>query len=306
MTKEFALVGFSVNSEIYVGYDARMALEKAPLESIKFGIGGTSLNVALAINNFGGKSKLIALTGENNDDSTHILKRMLKKIKIPHTNIPVLDKSHIALIPDDKIQTKKVFGAKGKINSQKMDFVFGQIEKETGKWRIATGARTEEVEFVKFLFNKHFGYRSLNPRMELVKNKRAFYEVLHSTDLLICNLAEYEAIQVTSPSEIHQYGPSLVIITDGENGGMFSKNGEQAKTFSAYTEFSQKSVNLYPTGIGDWFHGSFVGQCMSINKPFVDLNLNEISTFIDISTKVAGKKITMEGASNGPSVDNLF
>lgn len=304
MTPEIALVGFSINSEIIPSYDGRTPLEKAPLASIVANIGGTSANVALAIQTFGGSSKLLALMGEGDDLQTHILKYVLRNCKIPYIDFPILSTSHIAFIPEDGIQTR-VFGLKGKILDQKLSSTIDEISKETGKWRIATGVRIEEVELVLSLFNKHIGFRSLNPRMELIKNKPVFFELLKSVDLLILNMAEYRECKVTSPSELHKYGPSLVIVTDSENGGMFSHKKTGAEIFPACTDYIKEESRLFTTGAGDWFHGSFISKCMEIGKPFSELDLSEITDFVTFAARVAGKKITMEGASNGPSNDDL-
>jgi sugar/nucleoside kinase (ribokinase family) len=280
-------------------------LEKAPLTSIKAGIGGTSANVALAIQTFGGSSKLLSLTGEGDDFETHTLEYVLRNCKIPYKNFPILTTSHIALLPDDGIQTKKVFGLKGKILQDKLEGTFLEIEKEVGQYRIATGVRVEEVELVKYLFNKHAGFRSLNPRMELIKNKPIFYDLLKSTDLLILNMVEYQTCKVTSPSSLHEHGPSLVIVTDSDNGGMFSHKDTGAKTFPACLDYVSSNAKLFSTGAGDWFHGAFISRCMKFGKSFERLALSEILDFISFAAKVAGKKITMEGASNGPGEFDL-
>ncbi len=305
MSEKIALVGFSINSEIYTSYDGKTQLEKAPLLSMGAGIGGTSANVATAIQKFGGKSKLLALKGMNDDFATHILDYVLRNCNIPYQNYPILNRSHIALLPDDGIQTKKVFGLKGGIIQSKLPETLAEIEKEFGQWRIATGVRVEEVDLVMCLFNKHVGFRSLNPRMELIKNEKVFHELLKDTDLLICNQSEYHACKVTSPSDLHKYGPSLVIITDGENGGMFSHKTTGAEVFSACGDYIESGAKLFNTGIGDWFHGSFISKCMELGKPFSDLTLQEVLGFISFAARVAGKKITMEGASNGPGLLDL-
>jgi len=300
MKPKTALVGFSINSEIVPNYDGRTALEKAPLLSIKAFIGGTSANVALAIQTFGGYSKLLALKGEGDDLESHILDYVLRNCRIPYKNFPILDTSHIALIPNDGIQTR-IFGLKGKILQHKLKQTIVEIEKEEGQWRIATGVRVEEIELVMSLFNKHAGFRSLNPRMELIKNKIVFNEILKNTDLLIINMAEYRECKVTSPAELHQFGPSLVIVTDSEKGGMFSHKTTGAQVFPAYTDYIKNGEPLFTTGAGDWFHGTFISKCMVLNKPFDELSAPEILDFISFAAKVAGKKITMEGASNGPT-----
>ncbi len=303
MEPKNALVGFSINAEIIPEYDGRTPLEKALLLSIKAFIGGTSANVALAIQTFNQKSKLLALRGEGDDFENHILEYVLRNCKIPHKDFQILNTSHIALIPNDGIQTR-IFGLKGKILPNKLDQTISEIEKETGQWRIATGVRIEEVKLVVSLFNKHAGFRSLNPRMELIKNKPVFNELLKNTDLLILNMNEYRECKVTSPSELHKYGPSLVIVTDSENGGMFSHKTTGAEIFPACLDYIKNGERLFTTGAGDWFHGAFISRCMEIGKSFNELTFTEIVDFINFAARVAGK-VTMEGASSGPTKNDL-
>lgn len=305
MKENIALVGFSINAEVYVSFDANTTLEKAPFESIDAGLGGTSANVALAIQTFGGRSKLLAPMGEVDDFKTHTLEFVLRNCKIPYQRFPILTSSHIAFLPYNSGQLKTVFGWKGEILEQKLQQTYADIDKETGLWRIATGVRLEEIQLVKHLFNKHIGFRSLNPRMELIQNTKIFHQVLENTDLLILNYAEYRLCQVTSPDKLHEFGPSLVIVTDAENGGMFSSRETGAEGFVACKDYISEGEKIFTTGAGDWFHGSFLSKCMENEKPFHALTREEIITFISFAARVAGKKITMKGASNGPQLSAL-
>ncbi len=304
MEKENVLIGFSINPELYLKYDGQTDLEKAPLEYYKWRIGGTSYNVARAIQKLGEESKLLALTGIN-DPTTATLENLLQGSKIPYKNFPILSETHIGIIPDSGRTKSTTYGKKGEILETELEKTFLEIEKETGKWRIATGVRPAEVALVKCLFNKHLGNRSLNPRIELIKNKDVFYDLLLDTDLLIINMTEYESCQVTSPSDLHQYGPSLVVVTDSENGGMFSHHKWGAERFNACKNYLTKDTKLYCTGTGDWFHGSLISKCKTLGKPFGELSLIELRDFISFAAKVAGKKVTMQGASYGPSLSDL-
>ena len=303
--KKEALVGFSVNTEISIVFDGKNQLEKAPLQTIHARIGGTSANVAIAIQKLGGESKLLALVGINNDFSTHALNYVLDSCKIPHTDFRILDNSHIAVLPDDGIQRNRSLGLKGVIDDSKIGSVLSDIEKETSLWRIATGVRPEEYQFVECLFNKHIGFRSLNPRMQLVKNKSVFKNLLKNTDLLIFNMAEFEACEVVSPSSLHQYGPSLIIVTDEEKGGIWSHKNFSPKRFQANTSYIGKKTVINTTGAGDWFHGAFIFMCQANGVAFNDLKEKELSEFINFAARVAGKKVTIEGSSNGPTMSEL-
>lgn len=302
--KKLALVGFSVNTEIWTRYDGLTTLEKAELKSIEARVGGTSANVALAIQSFGQASNILALVGQNGDFESHNLDYVLKKCKVPHKTFPVLTSSHLALIPENGITSKKVFGKKGTIIRNKLfEESIEEIRGTEGSWGIATGVRQEETELVESLFHNRKGYRSLNPRMELVINGD-IKRLLKISDLLILNQAEYQSFQETSPQSLHEYGPELIIVTDAENGGTFSLKGKQAQRFKAYNNYST-GKEIFTTGAGDWFHGAFISKCMENNKSIYDLSIEDVHEYVDFSAKVAAKKVTIEGASNGPNKEDL-
>ncbi len=303
MLEKEALIGFSVNPELVPIYNRMTGAEKGSLESLSVDLCGTSANVARAINVLGGKSKVLAFTGVKNDFESHTLRWALEKYEIPHREFQILDHSHISLFPIDGLPKNKVFGLKGNIEESKINETINQIGEEEGMYRIATGVREEELPFVKALFNKHIGYRSLNPRIALIEKRNSFIEILKQTDLLIMNDAEYDACRVTGISELHQYGPKVIIVTREKDGGMFSKEGETPEMFEACKKYLGKEV--YTIGAGDWFHAAFIIKTMEFGKDFSSLTIEEIRECILFATQVSGKKVTMQGAANGPSKNDL-
>lgn len=303
--KSQALIGFSVNAEIIQTYDRMSIKEKGVLESLEVDLCGTSANVARAITKLGGLSKVLALTGVGDDFESMSLRWALKNYKMPYREFQILSSSHISVFPIDGLNRNKVFGKKGKINESKVDEVITGIESETGLWRIATGVRPEEIPFVRALFNSHVGYRSINPRLNLIEKREDFFSILKVSDLLILNEAEFSGCNVAHISELHGFGPSVVIMTKEKYGGVFSLKGRSPEVFQACTKYSENCKQLYTIGAGDWFHSAFLVRCMEAGKPFGELSVKEIRDFINFAARVAGKKITMPGSGNGPSIDEI-
>jgi sugar/nucleoside kinase (ribokinase family) len=305
MDKNIALVGLSFNSEEYYYYNGKAESEKVPITNHKEALGGTSANVAAAIRTLGKESKVLALTGPDDDEKTVLLEKVIKKQKLHYRKFPILNKSHYALILNDGLNPQQLLSFKGKIIEAEIDQTIAKIEEENGQWRIATGVRDQEVPLVEALFNKHEGFRSLNPRMELIQNKEAFKKLLKKTDLLILNYSEYHACNVASLTEFHECGPSLVIVTDSKNGGFFSHKKFKPETFNACKDYVNGSTQIYSVGCGDWFNGSLTSMCMDIGNSFPEMTCEELRISINFAARVAGKKVTMEGAINGPTPEDL-
>jgi hypothetical protein len=302
---EKTLVGFSVNAEIVLSYDRMASKEKGNLETIAPYLCGTSANVARAITLLGQSSKVLALTGVSDDFESHVLHFALRQYLVPYSLFPILDSSHIAILPVDNIPNPQIFGKKGNIQLSKIKETVEKIENEKGQWRIATGVRPEEIELVKALFNGQIGYRSLNPRPELIANSIFFREILGRTDLLIMNHLEYDSCRTTSLSELHKYGPKLVVVTQNENGGMFSKLGCKAEMFEPCNDYVSSTSEIYGPGAGDWFHAAFIVRCLELGKSIDNLTNEEIFDCVSFAARVSGKKVTMKGAANGPTKEEL-
>jgi sugar/nucleoside kinase (ribokinase family) len=120
------------------------------------------------------------------------------------------------------------------------------------------------------------------------------------------NDAEYDACKTTGVSDLHQYGPTLVIVTSDKHGGMFSKSDSKPERFEACTDYlSSLSTKVHTVGAGDWFHAAFIVRCIELGKSICSLTIEEIHDCIKFAARVSGKKVTMQGAANGPSQSDL-
>lgn len=314
-----AIIGFSANPEIIIRINRLVESEKAPLGGMTCELGGTSSNIAKAMAKMGIQSTLYVLTGYNDDFYTHCFRYALEHSheKIKTIDFPVLERGHMGFIPIDGIKKmSQVFGYKGKVQPDKVHLCTEIIKNDFNQtaWRIATGVRPSEVELVKALFGENQkGFRYLNPRMDLIESKNVFFDLLEQTDVLVVNRDEYEACikykEICSRSGIQKlFGVSLVVVTKDKNGGKFSLQNKLTDTnekFDAYTDYIEEGKEIYPTGAGDWFAGSLISSLIETKKSIYEITKSEIIDAIYFASKIAGKKITIVGAGNGPSESDI-
>ena len=297
------LVGCSVNLEFVYGTDGSNQEEKGVLDFFEILLSGTSANVATAIDFLkilDKKIKLLALTSESNDSITNNLDFLLKTSPVSFTEYKILDKVSIGVTSDNKISRPNVNGKRGNIDESKIEETAAKILKEFGKWRIATSTRREGVLLAEALLNDKPGHRILNPGKSLLEDKQKFISLLGKTDMLIMNEKEFDLCNgIAEVSDLHQYGPEIIIITKGEFGGLFSKRGEKLEKYQPFRGFpSEKS---YQTGAGDWFTGGLVVRWDELDRTVYSITLEELRECIFFASKVAAKKITMLGGPNGPT-----
>jgi len=316
-----AIIGFSVNPEIIAEFPRISEREKENLNRLECQLGGTSANVASALAKLGMKTVLFALTGHNNDFHTHCLHFVIENPppNISIVNFPILEKGHMGFVPIDGIkETPQVFGYKGKIQQEKIADCLKIIRNEEREvWRIATGVRPPEVELVKALFGEHHGFRYLNPRKELILEKEILIDLLRQTDILVLNQKEFDLCKKfdiclgyndlnSMVNMQNEFAISLVVVTNGEDGGKFSLSTKVATIRDKYKAFpATVGKKVFTTGAGDWFAGALIYTFVKAGKSILEITEAEISDAMCLATKVAGKKITMRGAGNGPSESDL-
>jgi len=266
------------------------------------------------------KTTLYALTGYNDDFNSHCFRWALKNSheSIKTIEFPILDKGHMGFIPIDGIKIgSQVFGYKGKIIPNRIDECIEIVKENAQKnvWRIATGVQPSEVPLVKALFGENrSGFRYLNPRMNLIREKDIFFDLLKQTDILVINHTEYEACvshgEIDSRTDIQdKFGVSLVIVTNDKDGGKYSLHNNiinVTEKYSAYTDYIKEGAEIYPTGAGDWFAGALISYFIKkVKKSIFEIKKGEIADAIFFASRISGKKITMMGAGNGPSKSEL-
>ncbi len=253
------IVGLSVNAEIVFSYDGTSNQPKNKLLSFKIHLSGTSGNVATALHQFGHETQLIGMVGIDGSAEDKLLESLVQH-EFDFRKLPVLDKSSIALLPIDNVNEPRIVGRRGAVIRNLIPQTIKELEAVSGTWKIATGTLPDEVELAIALLGNNKGYRSLNPNKLLCQSKLPLIAILKYADLLILSTDEYrnvkETLHLKNPSDIHSYGPTLVIVTDEDRPGWYSLRGNLGR-FEPKV-FTDKP---FPVGAGDWFHSSFISKC---------------------------------------------
>jgi sugar/nucleoside kinase (ribokinase family) len=172
-------------------------------------------------------------------------------------------------------------------------------------FRVATGVRPSEIGLVRALFsNAEPGYRVLNPNLLLCSERAAVSALLAISDVLVLNKNEYHELArlfgIALVSDVHRLGPQTVVLTLDEQGGICSHKGSEMR-YSA-VRYAQAEEKIYPPGAGDWFLGGFVS---SLSTGTLSLSVTQIHHALRFAAQVSGKKVTMPGAGNGPTLASL-
>lgn len=301
-------IGFSVNPEITLSVSEN-AGQKGYLNNLEINLSGSSTNVATCLKNMGYNTNLLVPVEKGGSDLSKIMDIALDKCGLNHTKMNLLSKSSVAVFPVNEIGDSKIYGKKGVIED---DFPLIQKAKSdidllTPGWRIATGVDKNFFELTEHFFSKeeNFSRRILGPHHTVCDNPLIMERLLRKSDMLILNKYEFSKMN-SSLREVHNLGVSLVIITDGENGGMFSfLNRNNIARVGKWDSVLPSEGPVYTIGAGDWFHGAFLSylfkEVSSVKKPTFKL----IKQACNFAAKVASKKIKIQGGSSGPTFEEL-
>ncbi len=288
--------------------------EKTIIESLDVGLSGSSANIARAIYNLTelkDNIKLIGLVGNDDGAITHQLQWITQKSNISIIPISILTSTSVSFVPQNLKEDKTiVYGYRGTIIEDKLAEATNQIKALNGTWRIATAVHQGNMEIAKSLHNNMKGYRSISLRPELCQDKENLKQVLSHSDILFLNDHEWNLVQKsfnnTTPEEtmkrIHDLGVHIIVVTSGESGGYCSM-ANQIIFFKSFSYGQSK----FTTGSGDWFSGAFIGHCINTNKRGVyEITTDELVQCLTFGAKVAGRKVQMIGAANGPTLEEII
>ncbi|MDD5721361.1 MAG: carbohydrate kinase family protein [Candidatus Pacebacteria bacterium] len=305
-----AVVGVSVNSEFELVVKDTPGPKKELDISLCSCPSGSSGNADGAIRNLGGHSSLVGLVEVNYDKEEEtleslLLKRVVKQSGVSFTPVPVLSKTNIAAIPIIKGSNGQVWGKKGEIIhsevSQALQILSGpEVGIGPKTFVVITGLRAVELPFAKALLSQaQKGYSVLNAKESFCKS-REFKKILPLVDLLVLNQREFFSTGMCF-SEIYDCGPTHMVMTDSDKGGMLYFGRGYYEKF-APVKFPN---NNYETGAGDWFLGALVSELIRRKISTETMTLNKFRNVVAFAARVAGKKITMTGGGNGPSRHQL-
>ncbi len=268
-------------------------------------LAGSSANVLHAVRKHGGDGLLVGFVSAHDTLLVDVmLREALKTANMAFEPLHVLDGTNIAVIQIDEnghspiilCQTHKVLPHK--VSGAEADIDMLSLDKDA--YGVATGIRPGQEFFAIRLFERILpGRRILNFNKGLGSSEH-MHEVIRGADMVVVNELELQKIGLT-PNEVHRIGPKVVIVTEAEKGGVVSVGGSKER-FEAVTFEGSCTSN---TGAGDWFLGTLVWWLEKNALTVHDLNLLRLKEGVSLAAKVAGKKITMPGGANGPSISEL-
>lgn len=294
--------GFSINPEMVVQFSAQPGFEKTPGFSHRMGFSGSSANIANALGLWGVNTLLLGLVGVEKTDADDYLDIALRKSVVPFQRIPLLTETSFAEVRANELVGNDLVSFKGKIVKNQVPLALERIVQTMNGddgFRVASGVTEDQSELFKIFWGDFVGFRTFCPHGSLVKNKEVFLSLCSLADLVIMNSREFgdSGLRV---AEIHKKGVRLVIITNGDEGGIFSLDGKE------YSYSAEKVKGTFGTGAGDWFHAMVVCFLRDHSLNFDSASFGDVKESIHFASTVVALKVTYPGGAQGPSRSDLF
>ncbi|MCC6323224.1 carbohydrate kinase family protein [Candidatus Nomurabacteria bacterium] len=308
-TSKTIIVGPSVAFESYWEINSENIpshYSKIKADNYQTEIGGSSANLIAALINQGYHPDLVQFVGPDmqGDFYSHILNDVPTRSGIRTTTIPCLKRTNASNIIREKNGDKvseHVYEFKGAIvtsifmeNRDVIKSAFKGFE-----WKIASGIRDSNEE--KLFLKDNFGSDSNNiliPKIDLIQNEQ-FSSVVSMMDVISMNETEFKSSKMHI-KDYHELGVSLLIITNSDKGGRFSFLGNSEQ----YEAYDNHYSEIYETGAGDWFTASLCVSLLNQNiKKIRETGFENVKQAVLYASRIAGIKVGIQGASNGPSHD---
>jgi hypothetical protein len=221
-------------------------------------------------------------------------------------------------IGDRRGSTSALYGRKGERSSDP-ELLRKALEKIIGfdgQWRFATAVNEDFLIPANCLLGEKPGFRVFGPNQTLCQDERfrtfsLSRSPINRCDLLIFNRFEFETLGRTI-EEIHDQGVSVVVVTDGAEGGVFSLRNSTGEATGSYEAVKPpEGSELFLIGAGDWFLGGLASYLVSHienggrGMSLLTMPSEVLQEACNFGAKVASRKITMRGGSNGPTRADL-
>lgn len=288
----------SVNIEVYISSNRELGngYAKVPIDDYKFTIGGSSLNIAIALRSAGYNPTLFAFVGDGDDGVKELLLYHLHKLNITHNVFDVLGKNNVAFIDrcenyHDIIKGHKSYFHNGKDLISEMNAIKDQYD-----FKIASGIDEKEVPVTEVLFTKQ-GTNLLVPKKALLEKCGSdIKSILPNTNIMCIDMNEYKASGAKSLSD---FGFELVTVTDEDKEGAFCFHGQEG---FFQPERHPKGTKIFQTGAGDWFAGALTAFLdrggMSVKDS--SLSIDMISSVVKKAASISTQKVLYQEAILGP------
>lgn len=237
---------------------------KILIQRLEFKVGGGGTNTAVSFSRLGLKTAYLGNIGLDENGSKVI--SLLKKEKIEFIGVRGEDQTGYSIILDSIENDRTILTNKGANNNLK----FTDINKKklNSKWFYFSSMMGNSLKSLELLseYAKNKGIKiAFNPSIYLIKdNKKEVQKILQYTDVLIFNKEEAEALVGNLPLKslilsCHDFGPKIIVITDGKNG-CYSSDKK-----NVYVTKPRKVKVVETTGAGDAFASSFLSGLIKKN-----------------------------------------
>lgn len=240
--------------------------DKIATEEIFYDIGGGAANVAVGTSRLGLKSSVISIVGKD-QPADKILERFGSE---------GIDISNIKIDAKTKTNTSVVIVYKGErtifVYRGKKDYAKLKLTKNLKtKWLyLSPASRDFSINYAKIISlscEKNVNL-AVNPgSRQILEGRDELAKLLRTTKLLILN--KREAVELTKLPKyadlkrmlalICQYGPKIVVITDGAGGAYLASDNQYWRIETV------KAQVLDPTGAGDAFSSGFLAGYVKSN-----------------------------------------
>lgn len=243
--------------------------DKVPFEYVKvIKAVGNSANVATAVSRLGISSGLITQIGsdENGQDCIDTLKKENVNTRYIKVHKDMATNYHFVLWYD---VDRTIL-----VNHINYEYKFPEIKREP-KWIYLSSLASNTHEYHKEILN----YLNKNPEIKLgfqpgtfqiqlgIEELKGIYK---RTEVFICNVEEAQRILNDNSrdikrllSELHAYGPKIVLITDGPKGS-YMLDGDH---FYFIPEYPDARPPVERTGCGDAFSATFISALILGKTP---------------------------------------
>lgn len=222
----------------------------------EFFLGGSSANAAMAMKSLGGDPHLIALIGPKDDHYTHILNALTKRADVGVRHyFEALKKtsySKVIITPGEKYSP--ILGERGHLKSN-LSQVSKILEEFTnGGFTAMTSIQEEEAHLARTLLSKtKEGKRFLHIHGTFCGNPSVAH-VAKFADIMAMNEVEFNKCGCNL-SLLHDMGPKAIIVTQAENGGFCSFEGNRFR-YDPVLEYDGQFCS--DVGAGDYFNGALI------------------------------------------------
>ncbi len=280
--------------------------------------GGAPANVSVAFSRLGGKSAFIGKVG--NDDFGRFLKITLEKNGVDTSALRFTDKSNTTLAfvnIDEKGERSFTFyrkpGADTLLSIKDLNF---NLIKNSKIFHFGSLSMTDNPAYKATLFALHYAKKnrkiiSFDPNLrpplwkDLNIAKKKIENVLNQVDIL--KLSEEELFFITGKDNINiaidllekTHKVSLILLTLGEKGALYSFNGIRKK----FDSYRIKVVDT--TGAGDAFLGGFLFSILKENF-FEKKSTDILDRAMNFANATAAITVSRRGAIPAlPSLDEV-